>query len=125
MVRQERMWRCIKEHGPIGVKDIAVILEIDARKVSHSLYDLRKRVRLESIGGGCSRRWFVPKGATYKHGGKGSHPNSRKNLSRWDWRKGLAAIHAKRGIRPKCEPTLLDECWRAVVSMKRQQSDGI
>lgn len=125
MTRQERIWRCIKDNGPISVADMAAMLDLPARNLSHSLYDMRKRCRLESVGGGCGRRWIVPKGERFKPGGKGSNPNSRKNLVRWSWQKGMAAMRQKRGLPPKTDMTLLDQCWRGVVAMKTGHCDDI
>jgi hypothetical protein len=118
MTRQERIWIIIRDQGPISVAEIAAQIALSPRHTSHSLYDMRRRNKLTCVGGGCRREWTVPKGAVYKPGGKGSNPNSRKNLCRDHWQKGLAAIRTKRRIVPRTDPTLLDQCWAALVASK-------
>lgn len=125
MTRQERIWTIIRDQGPISVAEIAAQIGLSPRATSHSLYDMRRRNKLVVVGGGCKREWKAPKGATYKPGGKGSNPNSRKNLCRDNWQAGLAAIRSKRRIVPRTDPTLLDQCWAKLVASKAGPSCAI
>lgn len=118
MTRQERIWTIIRDQGPISVAEIAAQIGLSPRATSHSLYDMRRRNKLVVVGGGCRREWTVPKATTYKPGGKGSNPKSRKNLCRDNWQKGLAAIRSKRRLVPHTDPTLLDQCWDKLVASK-------
>lgn len=124
--RMHRIWQSLRDDGPGTCAQLGVRLDMDPRNVSHALSDLKRCNAMVQTGKARACAWSVAPTDVYRSPGKGGHPNSRANLTRDHWSKGLAAARAARGIRPKApqyDSGSLEACWRSVVEAASKTGD--
>jgi hypothetical protein len=116
------VWRCVnRAKEMVTASEVADKLGLRVQTASNALHDLRRRGCIEAVGKNRGCKYFTTAGSQPPTDRRGTHPNSRRCLQKWDWKVGMAAI---RGYKLQREDHILDQCWTLYEKAKVSAYSG-